>query len=248
MSKKTFLSVLALAFLCHSNAWPGSLPVAVVYNGSGICDGCSQSLAKVVRRSGYKVQKIYAGDITRERLKGVALFVMPGGDDVDELMEALRPGEAGVIHDFVAQGGNYLGVCLGAYVAAENHLGLFKGRIRAHSRSPEARMEDVMWSGNSRWLYFQDGPEFSLSAEKKSEVWAWYRTGEVAALVQDFEAGHVGLVGPHLEADQSWLDDDNLRDPDGDDSALLVDFIKAINRPNHRIERNTAITMGSRQY
>lgn len=220
--------LLLIGFFIFPDAWSQSQPIAAVYYGPGVCDGCPQSLAKVIRQAGYDVQKIHAGEITQERLKSVNLFAIPGGDDVDELMDDLKPGEAEVIHNFVAGGGSYLGVCLGAYLASSDNLNLFKGKIRAHSKAIEARMEIVSWHDRLRSVYFQDGPEFMANDGDDSDIWSFYETGEVAALIQNYKSGHVGLVGPHLEADQSWLDDDHLSDIDGDDSALLVEFIKSI--------------------
>ena len=219
------------AFIClllFSQAWSQPVPIAAVYYGPAVCHGCPQSLAKVIKQAGYDVRKIYVGGITAEALKGVALFAIPGGDDVDELMSALMPGGAGVIKKFIYEGGSYLGVCLGAYVASESGLGLFSGSINAHAKNIDARMEKITWHGQARWVYFQDGPEFELKNNSKIDIWAKYKTGELAALQYRYGQGYVGLVGPHLEADQSWLSDDHLIDPDGDDSALLVDFIKTI--------------------
>lgn len=224
------LVILAVCFPCIPVAMSQSLPVALVYYGPGVCNGCPQSLAKVIKKTGYEVRKVYAGGITKDSLRDVKLFAIPGGDDVWGLMNALRPGEAAVIRDFVAEGGNYLGVCLGAYVASKDDLKIFNGDIQSHSKTIEARIEKVTWSGNPRWVYFQDGPEFNIDDSDKADIWSLYTTGEIAALIQNYKLGRVGLVGPHLEADQSWLDDDNLSDMDGDDSALLVEFIKAIKK------------------
>ncbi len=223
------LLMLMIAAPCYS-AQSQSLPVALVYFGPGVCSGCPQSLAKVIKKSGYEVRRVNAGGISKESLKDVKIFAIPGGDDVRELMDALQSGESAAIREFVAKGGNYLGVCLGAYVASRSELGLFNGEIRAHSKTIEARMENVSWLGKPRWVYFQDGPEFKTDDADKSDVWSVYRTGETAALIQSYKLGHIGLVGPHLESDQSWLDDDNLSDMDGDDSNLLVEFIKAISK------------------
>ena len=227
---KLLISILlfaALTFPFHE-ARPEALPVALVYFGPAVCKGCPQALAKVINDSGFTVRKIYAGGITANALKDAKIFAIPGGDDVDDLMKALSANEQQVIRDFVAGGGNYLGVCLGAYVASKDELKLFDGEINAHSKTIEARMEDISWRGQNRWMYFQDGPEFSIKAKDSAEIWALYRDGAISALQQSYGKGRLGLVGPHLEADQSWLDEDELLDQDGDDSEYMVEFIKAL--------------------
>ena len=241
MLLKRYVYPIFVSLLLFSVAWSQTAPIAAVYYGPAVCHGCPQSLAKVIKQAGYDVRKIYAGGITAEALKDVALFAIPGGNDVDELMSAFMLGEAGVIKNYIYGGGSYLGVCLGAYVAAESDLGLFSGTINAHAKKIDARMEKVTWRGQARWVYFQDGPEFKLSKNSKADIWSIYKTGELAALQYRYGQGYVGLVGPHLEADQSWLDEDHLADPDGDDSTLLVDFIKAIRDKSRHQNNDSAV-------
>jgi glutamine amidotransferase-like uncharacterized protein len=229
----------ALVLFFSLSAQAEQLPLALVYYGPGVCNGCPQSLAKTIRKSGFKIQKVWAGDLTADLLSKASIFAVPGGDEEADVKNALSSAEVDNIRNFVNNGGSYLGVCLGAYLAT-NWIGndptkpglqLFDGKIYNHSPTQEARMEDVTWRGEHRWLYFQDGPEFVPSPDSKTDVWAYYKTGAVAALQQKFGLGHVGLIGPHLEADQSWLDDDHLVDPDGFDDYLMNAFLKNLSSP-----------------
>jgi len=58
-------------------------------------------------------------------------------------------------------------------------------------------------------------------------VIATYDTGTAAALVADYGAGRVGVVGPHPEADHSWYDDAGLTNPDGVHPDLGHDLIES---------------------
>jgi len=236
MLKTLTLSILFL--LSTSWTFAETQPLALVYAGPGVCDGCETSLAATIHQSGFRVQLIRAGEISSEILSKASIFAVPGGEEEADVKNALFPGEAERIRDFVNRGGSYLGVCLGAYLAAnwmsdresQHGLQLFDGEIRNHSPTKEARMEDVTWQGHHRWLYFQDGPEFSLSASSTNptDIWAYYKTGAIAALQTKFGTGRVGLIGPHLEADQTWWDEDHLVDPDGLDGDLMPAFLQSL--------------------
>jgi len=246
MTTKTMMKIIAITFCMfgQSYAQAEKLPLALVYAGPGVCDGCPESLAKNIKKSGFRVQLVKPGQLSHDRLAEASVFAVPGGDEEDDVKNALLPGEAENIREFVNQGGSYLGVCLGAFLAANwltdnqslHGLELFHGLIRNHSRTKEARMEDVVWRENHHWLYFQDGPEFILPDESgladdlKTQVWAHYQTGAVAALQTKFGQGRVGLIGPHLEAENEWLKDDHLSDPDGLDGFLMQDFLQTLIR------------------
>lgn len=56
-----------------------------------------------------------------------------------------------------------------------------------------------------RWVYFQDGPVFTLADDSPAKVLARYSSnGDVAALLNQFGKGWVANVGPHPEANQDW--------------------------------------------
>jgi len=56
-----------------------------------------------------------------------------------------------------------------------------------------------------RWVYFQDGPMFTLSDHSPTTVLARYSSnGDVAAMLNRYGKGWVANVGPHPEADKAW--------------------------------------------
>jgi glutamine amidotransferase-like uncharacterized protein len=245
-----FLSILKRAFtfycfgivLFHASSFAFSArPIALVYFGPGVCAGCPDDLASALTRAGYRVKKAFPTHITPDALEEAAIFAVPGGDEERDVMRALAPGEAEAIRQYVSSGGHYLGVCLGAYLAvpklidtnpAEDGLNLFDGTVTNHSPTKEARMEYIHWQSTYRWIYFQDGPEFHLNHPENADIWAYYKDGSIAAFQSPLGLGRVGLIGPHLEATQEWLNEDHISVPTGEafhpSRDLLRNFLQTL--------------------
>lgn len=129
------------------------------------------------------------------------------------------------MRDFVANGGRYLGFCLGAYLAGHDPgFGLLSqnGNATQEIEEPGSQVENeddtiiqIDWRFSTgpkkgktelkRWMYFQDGPALTLTANSSAIVLGRYSSnGDVAALLSSFGKGWVGCVGPHPEANQKW--------------------------------------------
>ena len=139
--------------------------------------------------------------------------------------------------EFVADGGRYLGFCLGGYLAgATPGFGLLPGDTDQYIATRGATIAStgdtlvqVRWRGRRRQLYFQDGPTFVVEPGAMGvTVLARYPNGENAALVAAFGAGAVGVVGPHPEATPDWYRDTGLVKSDGLDTDLGHDLIEAV--------------------
>lgn len=80
-------------------------------------------------------------------------------------------------------------------------------------------------------MYFQNGPYFIPDTGILGQIiLANYTNGYVAAMVQPYGNGKIGVVGPHPEAPASWYMTANLTDPDGFDSDLGYDLIDILMR------------------
>jgi glutamine amidotransferase-like uncharacterized protein len=211
-------------------------PLAYVYDGPGACDGCATDLIRALKRSGLQAKAISPAALSQLRHSALALFAIPGGDPEQKVIEALGPAGIRWIRQFVAQGGRYLGVCLGAFVAAPRlanapaleGLALFDGVIANHSPTPEPRIEKVNWQGREHSFYFQDGPQFNPAPSFRGELWAHFADGSVAALQTGYGRGKVGLISIHPEATDEWLQEDHLTDPDGTDLPFFRQFVRAL--------------------
>jgi hypothetical protein len=144
--------------------------------------------------------------------------------DVDEAMDEAKP-YVSAIQDFVSNGGRYIGFCLGGYMAGHDPgFSLIPpgDDVSDEIDEPGAQVTNdddtivqVDWTFSTgkkadktekkRWVYFQDGPVFTLGENSPAKVLARYSSnGDVAALLNQFGKGWVANVGPHPEANQAW--------------------------------------------
>lgn len=214
-------------------------PLAVVYRGPASCNGCSESVATLLRNSPTGFRTEFCGpnedrDISSQVLAGAAVYAQPGGGSVESAWRRMRR-YADDIRDFVHRGGHYLGFCLGAYLAgATPGFNLLPGDTDEYISSPGAgvRTEDdtlirVRWRGRPRTMYFQDGPLFRLRPGAPAVVLATYDTGAPAAVIAAYGSGRVGAVGPHPEADRSWYQGAGLTNPTGIHFDLGYDLVES---------------------
>ncbi|MEV0123249.1 BPL-N domain-containing protein [Streptomyces sp. NPDC050703] len=219
---------------------PAERPLAVIYDGPQGCPDCAPAVAKVLRKAPrhYRIRFVKA-PVKASDLAGAKLYVQPGGGaDLERTWRDLKE-SADVLRTWVREGGSYLGLCFGAYLAGRNPgFGLLPGDAGGYTDSRGAVVDDdrdtvlkVMWRGKPRHMYFQDGPvfHFGRGADATSvEVLATYPgNGLPAAAVARYGKGRVGVSGPHPEADASWYEGAGLKNPDGVRPDLAYDLIEA---------------------
>jgi len=235
MKRLLILSIL----LFHSIGFAQPRSLALIYRGPGACKGCPETVSRLLNKMGMETRYIRPGQFTSDRLSQASLYVQPGGSDyVDDTMKALSKPEVTVLRTYVHDGGRYLGICAGGYLAGEwaedpdrfvAGFGLIPGPVNEESKNRQARVEPIDWSGKLYGLYFQDGPMFDISHIPGAQIWATYaRTGHVAALIAPFGKGRVGLIGPHPEAEEDWFTDDHIQPVDGLHPELEMDLVKAL--------------------
>ena len=204
-------------------------PLAVVYRGRASSPGCPEAAARVLASSPYGFRVEFTGR-RMPSLAGVALYCQPGGDDLAPAWRHLRR-DARAVRDYVLGGGRYLGFCLGGYLAGDDPgFGLLKGPTDSYARTPGAevsdeapRVIDVVWAGEQRTVYFQDGCYFRPGPA--IDVVARYTNGLPAAVVSPFGAGWVAVSGPHPEATDDWFVEDDLVPPARPTADLAHDLI-----------------------
>jgi glutamine amidotransferase-like uncharacterized protein len=139
----------------------------------------------------------------------VDLVAVPGGIGDSDSYDYLMRTNGQRIRNFVAGGGHYLGICMGAYWADTDYLGLLNN-VRAtqyirspgtDTRRPHAKEMPVVWGNTRTSMYFYDGCTFSGPGPYSIE--ARYPNGAPMAIFQD----RIGLIGCHPEADQHWYND-----------------------------------------
>lgn len=198
-------------------------PVALIYRGPAARpDECATALGALFRSSPIGFDVRYVGPhgdrpLTSDVLAEAAIYAQPGGGELKPAYRRMRKYRP-VIRDYVAAGGRYFGACLGGYLAgATPGFGLLPGDTDQYVGSPGATVRsqgdtavDVLWRGQRRRMFFQDGPIFLLDATATPTVLARYSNNEIAAVVSPFGAGRVAVVGPHPEATTDWYDGTGL--------------------------------------
>jgi glutamine amidotransferase-like uncharacterized protein len=215
------------------------LKKVAIYKGPGACDGCPEALASVVQGLGHEVEFVAPADLNSKLFSRIRLFVQPGGSDrLKDTLEVLSPESLTAIRDYVLGGGKFLGVCAGAYLAAQwtidekqkiSGYNLLPGYVVDEEDDVTAKLKLIRWQNQTVPMYFQDGPNLDGFELADAEVWAYYAdTGHKAALFAKAGKGFVGLLGPHPEATPDWFEEDHVEPPEKLSLDLAKAFVKRL--------------------
>lgn len=213
---------------------------AAVYRGPAAPGDCPTIVADALEKT-YKI--LFVGPEDHDPIDAIEsgmidVWLQPGGgDDVDEGWDAIKPFHR-QLRKWVMDGGRYVGICMGAFLAGtEPGLGLLP-KAGADSivyiETDGADVTDldealitVTWRGKQRDIYYQGGPAFELEedAEEEAEIVATYSNDEIAALIVPCGRGAVGVIGPHPEAPQAWYDECKFEADAGENMALFRRFV-----------------------
>ena len=161
----------------------------------------------------------------------VDMIAVPGGlGDASSYETAFRY-NAEPVRDFVAQGGRYLGICMGAYWAGSHYLDILQDadaeqyicRPGTDTRRPHAKNLDICWNGHAQKMFFYDGCAL-VGDQTKFETVATYANGDAMAIQQN----NIGLIGCHPESEQFWYDSYSWmrgRYHNGRHHGMLLDFV-----------------------
>jgi glutamine amidotransferase-like uncharacterized protein len=159
----------------------------------------------------------------------VDMVVFPGGVGDSDSWDFLFKHHRSRIQKFVARGGRYLGICMGAYWADNHYFGLTDIKTEQYIKRPNSctrryysKAVECDWNGNTDRFFFYDGPAF-IGDESKFDVIARYHNGDPAAIIQ----GRIGLIGPHLESQSFWYDRPYLKRHwhNNNHGRLLLEFV-----------------------
>jgi glutamine amidotransferase-like uncharacterized protein len=139
----------------------------------------------------------------------VDMVCCPGGLGESDSYDFLMKIHAQRIRNYIASGGRYLGICMGAYWADTDYFGLLDDirvvqyikQPKTDTRRPHAKHLAVTWEGQSTRMYFYDGCAF-VGQQNNFQTIARYTNGDPMAIIQD----RVGLIGCHPEAEKHWYD------------------------------------------
>jgi glutamine amidotransferase-like uncharacterized protein len=163
----------------------------------------------------------------------VDMIAVPGGlGDASSFNSAFKH-NARPVRDFVAQGGRYLGICMGAYWAGKHYLNLLDDvdavqyitRPRTDTRRPHAKNIKINWNGSNTEMFFYDG--CALVGNGKYDTIATYSNDDSMAIIQK----NIGLIGCHPESEQFWYDSYSWMRGcyhRGQHHTLLLDFVNQL--------------------
>ncbi|WP_370640994.1 MULTISPECIES: BPL-N domain-containing protein [unclassified Pantoea] len=210
-----FYSMTFATAALSESAEPTRYQVAI-YRGEAGCAGCAEMVDKALKNSGLPLTTSYVGEheklkLNDNTLKRFDLYIQPGGgQDIPAAYQALGTEGANAIRRFVKNGKRFLGICMGAYLADKNNLGLIDASLASEVGRPGSGVTDegdyalqVRWNKKEEPFYYQDGPHLNNSQEDKAI--AYYAHGDIAIAKYRYGKGTVILSGPHPEADETWL-------------------------------------------
>jgi glutamine amidotransferase-like uncharacterized protein len=174
-------------------------------------------------------------EIEDDFFNDVDLVAFPGGDGDSDSYDYLLKHHAQRIRNYVADGGRYLGICMGAYWADTDYFGLLDSvravqyitQPKTCTRRPHAKAMPINWRGEQIKMYFYDGCAL-VGDTSKFETVATYSNGDPMAIIQ----GRIGLIGCHPEAEYNWyqLQSWMKKEWQGSKHSYLLNFVDELMR------------------
>lgn len=194
---------------------PEKEPYALIYNGP-VSDGDStRAIADVVKQVGLPVRYLSNIEALPAELDNARVFIVGGTeDDVEPLLNAFTVDARSALKTYLQNGGRYLGICGGAFVASTGWseeegfvpaLGLVPATSDDYDGDFSAWIFPISWLGEERQMYYQAGPQFTpVPSPEQIKVVAYFQNHQIAALISSYGKGKVAVSGPHPEAPESW--------------------------------------------
>lgn len=190
------------------------------------CNGMLEALGDY-----YKFQIFCKKTIKDVDFNKIDLVAFPGGTGDADLFYRLLKSKEHHIRNYIADGGKYLGVCMGAYWASKHYFNLLEDveveqyitRPKAEVRRSYQTLLNVTWNHKPTKMYFFDGCAF---IGNKFKTIATYDNGDAMAILQN----NVGLIGCHPESRETWFKKKYMRPHwhGGYHHELLQDFVSEL--------------------
>jgi len=172
------------------------------YCSRDCCAGITAALGDV-----HDITIIGLKDLSLACLMRFDLVIFPGGRGEASQFQNLLHRHIQTLHDYMDQGGRYLGICMGAYWADAYYFNLLKNircaqyitRPKAEIRRSYPTLARIRWEGQTERMYFFDGCTF-WGDVSDTQIIATYGNGDPMAILQ----GAVGLIGCHPESEAHW--------------------------------------------
>jgi len=169
------------------------------------CNGMIQALS-----SQYNIKIFSTDQCNPKTFENVDIVAFPGGiGDATSYDRFFRRRAQNAVADFVANGGRYLGICMGAYWAGSYFFDILDGVDAVqYIKQPHADVKrsystyaPIMWNGHPEDMFFYDGCALVGDSTKFQTV-AKYANGDAMAIIQN----RVGIIGCHPESQKYWYE------------------------------------------
>ena len=175
-------------------------PKASVQSGNGIIKALSPY---------YRFKMFTRHELEDDFFDDVDMVAFPGGMGDSESYHYLFRENGERLKKFIADGGRYLGICMGAYWADRHYLDILDGveaqqyltRPDTDTRRPHAKNIAITWKNKPMNMYWYDGCAL-VGDETKFDTIARYANGDPMAIIQN----RIGLIGCHPESEKHWFD------------------------------------------
>ena len=144
-------------------------PIRVaLYIDKGTSDGKANVKKVIESMPEAKLENITAEDIRAGKLKGVQVLVVPGGTGGGQ-GKALEEKGRQEIRNYVKQGGKYLGICAGAYLATND----YEWSLNILNAKVADRKHWARGHGPVQIAFTDKGTELLKPKQKQSEIIYW---------------------------------------------------------------------------
>jgi len=176
-------------------------PKCSVQSSNGVMKALSES---------YDFKLFSKNEVEEGFFDDVDMVAFPGGFGDSDSYDNILKNNKDVVVNFVARGGKYLGICMGAYWAGKDYFNIldkvdtvqYIKRPSACTRRPHAKNMPIMWKNQPYDMFFYDGCALVGDENSPYETIATYSNGDNMAIIQN----RIGLIGCHPESGQFWYD------------------------------------------
>jgi len=168
---------------------------------------CAHAMASAFKPA-FNVRMITIDEFNPDTLADTDILVFGGGiGDADDFDSIFSADDIQTLKNYLANGGKYLGICMGAYWAGKNYFNILGDTDAVqYITQPDTdiftefeTVAFVHWRGLESKMYFYDGCAFVGDLEN-CDIVATYDNGDAMAIVKN----NVGVIGCHPESEKWW--------------------------------------------
>jgi len=183
--------------------------IAIFYHHPECSKDCIDGMKECLSND-YEISTFSQDECNPETLSKFDMIAFPGGiGDASSYDKFFRRKAQNAVADYVANGGRYLGICMGAYWAGGYYFDILDSVDAVqYIKQPTATVKrsygtvtEVMWNDKLVNMYFYDGCALIGDSSKFKTV-ATYANGDAMAIIQN----RIGIIGCHPESLKLWYE------------------------------------------